>query len=204
LITTKGDFVKKFLLGLILTIGASAHASMLDVNGPLDHKLFDAEINEEKSYFETLGDMFNAGTQPDPEKLVDVLWAGRCFFAKNPNDPTNGAFIFREEVSDVGPIRHSTKKYEASVSYFPGKAPNYYDNMTLQDAMREGKAGFRKVSSTPSFLVIILPNGVTIELRLSGKYLVVEGRASTDSGPISKPGNVFARCYYFIPSYLNQ
>ncbi len=198
----QGDFMKNILFGILMTITTvGANASMLEINGPLDQKFYNAEVNEDKSYFDTLGDMFSVGTKPSPSKLINNLWAGRCFYKSEPNDPKNGAYIFRKVVSDAGPISSGTQEYEAIAIRMPSKGPNYFDKLTLEyvQASLDGSL-YQRVTSTANSLVITNPS--IVELKLSGKYLVVEGRSVENAGPISKPGDAFGRCYYFIPEYI--
>lgn len=191
--------MKKLLIGLLSIATLTTQASMLEVNGPLDSKLFKAEVFQNKNYFETLGDLFFEGTKPNPEQLTGVLWAGRCFFASKPDAPTNTAYIFKAVNSDVGPIGNLNKSYEARGFYYPSKAPNYYDTMTLQEAMKEALQ-FKKIGMTSTSLIYKTDLSVE-EMKQSGKYLVLEARIKSDAGPLA-PEKVHVRCYYFIPEIL--
>jgi hypothetical protein len=191
--------MKKLLIGL-LTLGTiSTHASMLEINGPLDGKFFEEEVSQGKSYFDTLGDMFSKGTRPEPTKLKDVLWAGRCFFASKPNEPTNTGYIFRETDSnseDVGPIGNMNI-YEARGFYKSRSAPNYYDTLTLEEAMKEMHLKFLKISITQTSLVSEDSNSFQV-VKQSGKYLVLEVKEKLAVG-YEASANISCRCYYFIP-----
>lgn len=190
--------MRNILFATMLVIGSvGANASIAEFNGPLDSKLFEAEVFQGKSYFDTLGDMFSQGTQPDPKKLTGVLWAGRCFFASKPDAPTNTAYIFRSVKSDVGPIGNMNNSYEARGFYYPSKAPNYYDTLTLQEAMKDMSIGFNKITITQTSLVYKTSSSIE-EMKQSGKYLVLEVKEKSDAGPLAS-GKTHVRCYYFIP-----
>jgi hypothetical protein len=194
-------------VALMAITTVSANASTLEINGPLDTAFYNAGVNEDKSYFDTLGDMFSSGTKPSPSMLVNKLWAGRCFDNSTPNDPRNGAYLFRKVVSDVGPIGDNREVYEASSVTNSNKGPNYFDHLTLKDVTKNLDPSvkyYHKVTSTSNSLVSG-NDAATFHVKLSGKYLVQEIREinKAKAGPISQPEEVYARCYYFIPEYKN-
>ena len=121
--------MKKLLIGLLAIGTLSAQASLLEVNGPLDATLFEAQVNDEKSYFETLGDLFQAGTRPKLSNISNIAWAGRCFSKEKQNVPNNAGYIFREVRNDAGPIAVTTKAYEVFSYWQHAKAPNFFDKM---------------------------------------------------------------------------
>ncbi len=178
----------------LLALGAtlSANASMFEINGPLDAILFESEIIENKSHFDTLGDLFKAGTLPNLSKISDIAWSGRCFLQDEPNNPTNAGYIFREKQSDVGPIGRNSKSYEALSYWLRTKAPNFFDKLTLDQVLNlpEAKqAKFIDANINSSSINIGISN-----LKSSGSYLVEE------VGMSSSPA---FRCYYFIPDLNN-
>lgn len=194
--------MKKFIIGF-LTMGVlSAQASMLEVNGPLDAKLFTAQVNDEKSYFETLGDLFQAGTRPNLSKISNISWAGRCFAKEKQNDPVNGGYIFRQKRNDAGPIAATTKAYEAFSYWQLNKAPNYFDKMDIEqvfaaipDLAKYAKDARIKTDS----IEINVETSAKSNLRISGNYLIEEiSGFEGDVGPVGKV-TVGVRCYYFIP-----
>jgi len=189
--------MKNFLLATVLAVGTiSVNASTAELNGPLDSHLFESEVSNEKTYFETLGDMFKKGQKPNPEKLVNVFWSGRCFFASHPNTPLSSGYIFRKDSkSDVGPIGARKLKYEAFGFYNFGEA-NYYDNKTLKEIFKSPSLmPFEKVIETSTSFI-----SGEVELKYSDKYLILEVRTKPEEGPIASE-KVHARCYYFIPGY---
>lgn len=209
--------MKKILVGL-LTIGSlSSSASMLEINGPLDQKFFNAQVKEDKSYFEVLGDMHKTGTIPSLTKLINVAWAGRCFRPENENNPRNGGTVFRAIKKDAGPI---SKTHYQSFNYDLGDLmpANFFDDKSISqilstDFWNNLGLGFdlKQSDIEKAFNdVIIINDSVfrkynstkTSSLKLSEKYLVEEISSSDDAGPIGK-SKVVERCYYFIPEYNN-
>jgi hypothetical protein len=194
--------MKKILFGLLALGTISAQASMLEINGPLDAKLFDAQVNDEKSYFETLGDLFQSGVRPNLTKISHIAWAGRCFIAKIPNDPINAGYIFRQKRNDAGPIAATTKAYEAFSYWLPREAPNYFDKMDIEQvfaAVPNLKANAHDARIKSDSIEIDVNAFQKSNLKESGKYLVEEiSEQVSDVGPIEKQ-TVVIRCYYFIP-----
>jgi hypothetical protein len=193
--------MKKLFLGILVIGSLSTQASMLEVNGPLDAKLFEAQVNDEKTYFETLGDLFKVGTIPNLSKISNIAWAGRCFLKGKPNEPTNAGYIFRKKTpSDVGPIGASTQSYESLSYWTPNMAPNFYDNLNLEQV-------YALIPRVSFFDAKIMRDSIQVDmdattrsnLKVSGSYLVEEITApASDSGPIGNV-SVALRCYYFIP-----
>lgn len=198
--------MKKIIIGLV-TLGSivSANATMLEINGPLNVKLSYAQAEEAKTYFETLGDLFTAGIRPDLSKISNIAWAGRCYLSDKPNAPTNAGYIFRQKrSSDIGSIGVSTRTYEAFSYWQKNKAPNYFDDKSLEQV-------FAEFPDLPATNIKINSNSVETylsdlksELKISGSYLVEElTRLASDTGPIGK-SNAYGRCYYFIPEITNN
>jgi hypothetical protein len=79
IINNKEIFMRKLLIGLLTFGTISAQASMLEINGPLDEKLFEAEVNQDKTYFETLGDLYRDGKLPDVAKIANIALGGKMF-----------------------------------------------------------------------------------------------------------------------------
>lgn len=189
--------MKKLLIGLLAMGAASAQASMLEINGSLSAELFSAQVNEEKTYFETLGDLYMAGKRPDLTKISNIAWAGRCFSKNKPNDPTNAGYIFRQKVSDVGPIGAESKSYE-SLSYWQlDEAPNYFDNLSLQQvyALNLRTAAFDAKIKNVSIEINLNATSKS-NLKVSDSFLI-EQISGTDTGV--GPIGIGIRCYYFIP-----
>lgn len=191
--------MKKLLIGILAIGTLSAQASMLEVNGPLDATLFEAYVDEEKTYFETLGDLFKAGQRPDLKKISNFAWSGRCFYSTAPNEPTNAGYIFRPKRSDAGPIAVNSKAYEAFSYWHPSKAPNFYDKMDMEEVFAIMHLEAENVRLKTNSIEIDIVAPAKSNLKISGNYLVEElSRPSSDVGPIEKT-IVGARCYYFIP-----
>jgi hypothetical protein len=196
--------MKSLLIGL-LTLGTlSAHASMLQINGPLDAILFEAQVNDEKTHFETLGDLFKAGTLPNLAKISNIAWAGRCFFKNQQNDPSNAGYVFRAKRSDAGPIAANSKAYEAFSYWKLYKAPNFFDKMNIEEALAsvpDVKAKNVRLKTNSIEIDVVAPN--KSNLKVSGNYLVEEiSGPNGDVGPIGE-STVAVRCYYFIPDLNN-
>lgn len=196
--------MKKILIGLLVFGSITSFASD-KLNGPLDTEMFTNEVNENKSYYETLGEMFKNGSKPSSSKLLDVLWSGRCFYKETPYKPRNKAYHFRKKSNqDVGPLGNGVVSFEAIGVYRRNKSPNYFDSMNISK--------FNKKSAHLSYdKVFDLDNSFSIKygdilskLRFSGKYLVEEIFTTTsDVGPLSEGYEILRRCYYFIPEYAH-
>lgn len=64
------------LIALCASLSLQASASQ-NAAGPLS-EFFDSQ-SVEKSSFALLDDLYQAGTRPDPSKISNIAWAGRCF-----------------------------------------------------------------------------------------------------------------------------
>lgn len=189
--------MKRFFIGLI-TLGTmtTVHASKI-------------EISQNKTYFETLGELFRSGNLPNINKISNIAWAGRCFLAKSPNEPRNAGYIFRKKrVGQVGPIGDTTISYEAASYWSLNNAPDYYDPMNLEEvlAVHQNEIIFKDANTNYNYVEIKLgkiPNNLS-QLKVSGQYLVEEifTRTLGDCCPMERR-SVLARCYYFIPDLNN-
>jgi hypothetical protein len=147
------------------------------------------------TYLEKLGELFNQGTQPNLEILADTLWIGRCFLSNSPNTAKGGAYLIRKMDS-----------YESLAAVSPHLSrEDYFDKHTLSRFMKDAvdnRLSFLKMILTPDSSLAIDENGRTFELKISGEFLVLEGRASPKAGPIGGPDEMFVRCYYFFHNSL--
>ena len=91
--------MKKLLIALLTLSTITTQASVL-------------EQKDETNYFEMLGDLYVNGTEPDLEKISNILWAGRCFYDDKPNEPKAAALIIRQKKNYLGPIASDEKSYE--------------------------------------------------------------------------------------------
>lgn len=192
----------KRLFTVILIGFLTVSFANVEVNGPLDTKMFNKEVNENKSYYETLGEMFQSGSKPEISKLLGVLWAGRCFKKDSPYNAYNGGYHFRKSSDDVGPLGDNIVSYEGNSFWRPNAAPNYFDDKDLS-VVKGSNAPYLKIIEKNNGFEINYPSGYKNVLTLSGKYLVLEGRnMKNDVGPLGDSNyDVWARCYYFIPEY---
>lgn len=189
----KGHTMQKILLVITIIFSTSALARM-------ERKLFEAQVNENKTYFQTLGEMYKDGTKPDISKLVNLAWSGRCFTKEEQDLPINAGLMYREKsLPDAGPIGNGIKKYEGASYWSQSKPANYYDDLSVDEIMKlhNHKITFFDVK----FLLISLEltfSNVRSRMRMSGEYLV-EDLTSTQSdvGPIGEDGEAVVRCYYF-------
>ena len=179
----------KLIIVMLLTLGSTFTASAsspVEINGPLDQKFFNAEVNEEKSFFDTLGELYQQGSVPDISKLLNVAWSGRCFKASAPSTPINSGYQMRVmKLPDVGPIGSDTKKFEAATYWDLNKAPNFFDGMPKSEVVNYVKVNFTEVKIVNKSLSFS-----DSSFRMSNKYIVEELGSGT------KPS---ARCYYFLP-----
>ena len=193
--------MKKFAIILLAAFSAVSFSNDTD-NGPLDEKIVDKEVFENKSYYETLGDMFQSGAKPEVSKLIEVVWSGRCFKKTNPYKPISSAYHFRKKRNEhVGPLGDNVTFYEALSLFSLYKIPNYFDDKDLLTLLTISR-DYRKVSIRSKSYEITFSNGNKSALRVSGEYLVEELRdIPIGVGPLGKEYEVFGRCYYFIPEY---
>jgi hypothetical protein len=190
--------MNKLILGALTLASLSAQASMLELNGPLDEALHEAQVNVDSSYFETLGKLFRKGKIPKLSKIMNIAWAGRCFTKAEQNEPTNGGYIFREVKLDVGPIASTSKVYEAFSYWQLSKAPNFFDQMNLEQVFNSVKnIKSRSAKIKKDSIELDLEEGVKSNLRISKNYLVEEITSTERTGGVS------ARCYFFIPDLKN-
>lgn len=194
--------MKKIFFGILISAPMFAsQASIVEANGPFGSELYAAELNTEKSHFETLGDFFEAGKLPDLSRILNIAWAGRCFGKNDPNEPLNAGYIFREKAAaDVGPIGANSKSYEALSYWNLSEAPNFFDALNLEQV-------YALNLKIDPYIARIESNSIEIDLtptskstlRLFGKYLVEEiSGMNKDVGPLGKVYTAI-RCYYFIP-----
>lgn len=199
--------MKNIFIGTLIAITTfGANASMLEINGPLDEAFFNAEVQEDKTYFETLGGLYSTGRLPDLKKITNIAWAGRCFTKSEQSDPVNGGYIFRVSRSqDVGPLGRDKVSYEAATYWRPNQPTNFFDYLSLNDV-------YKMITDIKFFNVSLKSDSVEIShiannissLRLSGSYLVEE-ISSVDVGPLGRAKrSAHLRCYYFIPEISNQ
>ena len=193
--------MKSLFTAMLVGFSAISFANV-EVNGPLDKKMFNKEVNENKSYYETLGEMFQVGSKPEASKLIGVLWSGRCFLKDEPYKPMNGAYHFRKKRNeDVGPLGNNVISYEAGSVWNRSKAPNYFDDKDLS-VLESLKFDYSKVNSNGDSFEIALNKKEKSSLRVSGKYLIEElSIIKEDVGPLGEGYQVGGRCYYFIPEY---
>lgn len=182
------------ILTLISLVALSAtSASALTIN----EKLETNSVENNVSYYDTLGELFAKGTLPKLASISNIAWSGRCFTHDQPSEPINAGYMFRKTktpTSDVGPIAGTrTVSYEATSYWSRGSAPSYYDEMSVKQVMDSQKVTFFPVLINNSSIQISMTNGQEIiasSLRMSGEYLVEELLNNMNQG---------IRCYYFIP-----
>ncbi len=146
-----------------------------------------------KTQFEIIGDLFEAGTLPDPTQISNVAWSGRCFYANTPNEAHNGGYIIRESEAS------GSFKYEAITYLDKNQGPDYFDNRSLRRVMATiHPLTFLEVTILQNWLEIKI-NKFISQLKISGPYLIENLLHSTDEHEAT-----FARCYYFIANQKNN
>jgi hypothetical protein len=192
----------KNLLLVLMALGSfSTQASTFEMNGPLDEFLFSKEINETKSYFEILGNLYEHGTLPDVSKISNIAHSGRCFESTSPNEPTNVGLIVREKKpADVGPIgNNAAQMYEAFAYRNASEAPNYYDFLSIEQLLKPGTK-FYELKKLPTYLELRQSQEVITRLKVSDKYIVLDAiKTFIDGSQPSGITNSISRCYFFIP-----
>jgi hypothetical protein len=195
-------FMKLFLLG-ILVLGFLSTA-----NASANPESNDANFNEEKNHFETIGDMMKAGTTPNPKKISYVGWSGRCFKERKPNEPITAGVIFRMDNSDVGP--HLKAKYQVfgyTVINVPANffADKTYSQITSINFWKESLGTDSRLKTQSdlenSFIAVSIKDGalatrssygVASSFKVSGKYLVSEISLGSQTEPY-----IYQRCYFY-------
>lgn len=189
--------MKKLLIGLLVIGSLSAQATMLETNGPLDEKLFELEMSEDKTYFETLGDLYENGVRPDITKLVNIAFAGRCFSSQS-SYPRNAGILFRQQKhTDVGPIGNNRGPVYEGVAYTNYSLdPSYYDHFSFEQLVKP-KTKFVEVKKKATYLELKNGEDGVLRLRFAGKYLIQNSVDFPESGTLGKE-RIYSRCYYFI------
>ena len=174
--------MRKSIIALFLILFSSSYAALLD-------------NSSSATYFDQLKELYDAGKKPDIAKVVNKMWAGRCFRNSSPDAPINSGYVVRiADAGDVGPIAHDDQ-YEAKTFWDLNKPANYFDSFTFEQ-------GVNLPVQNSTFSLLSTDNANYFELKekdsflkASGKYLV-EKIASTDSSQ-----DIAILCYYFIPEY---
>src|SRR5688572_5707297 len=105
---SSGERVKVLPSEQVLGAGYEPHTNPSDL---LAAKLNGEDSDPENTYFKILKEMFNAGVAPNIEKIVGILWVGRCFFINMPDKPRARANLIWRASNDAGPISEKIKKY---------------------------------------------------------------------------------------------
>lgn len=191
---------------MIAFASIGANASLADLNGPLDDIFFENEIQNEATYFDTLGVLYKNGSLPDVNKIKNIAWSGRCFRKEEPSKPISAGQIIRRSANgDVGPIGGSIFGYEVAPYWYPDKRPNYLDNKDLRDIARiNPRLKYLIASIKDNSIFANYHLGIHYHLRQSNEYLVkeiVNYDVRTDPDPLDPNirNQVTTRCYYFIP-----
>lgn len=197
--------MKGFFLGILVVGSISVQASVLKVNGPLEDKFFEAEVTQDKSYYETLGDLFSNGTLPSISKISNIAWSGRCFRKINSNKPLNAGYIIRKKRTvDVGPLDQSAQDYEVFSYWSYGEVPSFFDNMSIKQVFEWNPdliSMDAKINSTQ--ITAKLSGSGRSNLKISGSYLIEEiTEMNLEAGPLAE-SSIEGRCYYFMPD-LNK
>jgi hypothetical protein len=185
--------MKNMLLVIAVMFSFSAVAGM-------EEKLFDAQVNENQTYFQTLGEMYKNGTKVNISKVINLAWSGRCFAAAKQDEPVNAGLMYREKSGpDAGPIGNGVKKYEGASYWLQSKPANYYDDLSVTQIMAlHGKSITFSDVKLLSISLELTMSDLRSRVRMSGEYLVEDlVSLKTDAGPIGEDGEAAIRCYYF-------
>ena len=185
--------MKNMLLVVAVMLSSLAYAGM-------EEKLFDAQVNENKTYFQTLGEMYKNGTKVNISRVINLAWSGRCFTQEKQDEPVNAGLIYREKAGpDAGPIGNGVKKYEGASYWSQSQPANYYDDLSVDQVMtlHSHKITFSDVRILSISLELTMSD-LRSRVRMSGEYLVEDLiSVKSDAGPIGEEGEASIRCYYF-------
>lgn len=185
--------MKNMLLVVAVMLSSLAYAGM-------EEKLFDAQVNENKTYFQTLGEMYKNGTKVNISKVINLAWSGRCFAVAKQDEPVNAGLMYREKSGpDAGPIGNGVKKYEGASYWSQSQPANYYDDLSVDQVMtlHSHKITFSDVRILSISLELTMSD-LRSRVRMSGEYLVEDLiSVKSDAGPIGEEGEASIRCYYF-------
>ena len=164
-----------------------------------DQSLF----NDDDTYFNQVGEMFNQGTLPTAEETLG-WWSGRCYRYDSPNRPINDVLVFRtdDRNNNNGPAFPPSYHYQMIALTYDGKPANYYDTLTDVKRVAIKKSLQRWVSSDHYMHTVRKNNGTWFtrgttktyaqELRKYQDYFVMRMFSSEDDEL-----TVFRYCYFF-------
>ena len=113
-------FITLSLLLMFSNVHADKLSTVDETTG--DQSLF----NDDDTYFNQIGDMFNQGTLPTAEETLG-WWSGRCFQPNSPNRTSDGLFVFRADDSQGPAFPLSYQIFGFGRSNNPA---DYYDTLT--------------------------------------------------------------------------
>ena len=179
--------MKKLLIGLF-AFGSVLSFANTKMNGPIDPNLYLAEVNQNKSYYETIEEMYQKGEKPNLSKINGVFWPGRCFFQKYPYKPFNAAFhLKRKRNTAHGPLGGVV--YEAVSVMDPSKPPHYFDSKDV--SVLKSNTYYEVGTEGPS-LSIRYEEVYQTEIKVFEEYLV-ERVSAKENGQY----RIGLMCYYF-------
>lgn len=198
-----GGFMKTLLIGL-LTLGSISSFASIEVNGPLDTRMLIKEVDENKNYYDALGEMYQKASKPNIGKLINIAWSGRCFKRSTPYTAIGATTLFRKlKNPNLGPIEG--QKYEGNLVLW--KSPVVPVDFGDDKDFKWVTDFIDRRDDLPFSRIILLSDSILLEslnnikIRVSEEYLVTEHFISKkDTGSIAE-GSPVARCYYFTPEY---
>lgn len=182
--------VFSFLILSSFTFSAAFAVSM-------DQTLRANELQSNESFFSSLDEMFKQGTAPDPEKIKNIAWSGRCFIETKPSSPLNAGYIIREKnYGDVGPIGASVKDYEGSTYHQEDQPADFFDEMVMKQVINSLRLNFTKVKMNSDGLYLNYDSFRIkhISILRTYKNYLIETVKVKDNMLVPE-----ARCYYFKP-----
>lgn len=187
------------MLIFLLVLSSSTQAFSAIQNKAVETVSGSLPVMQAETYFETLGNLFATGALPEPVKLLNIMWSGRCFKKASPSEPINAGYLVQKvKTPDVGPIgsvNPAAPSYVATSVWKKGEGPDYFDHFSYSQAMGENFS-FNEVSFKGMALQMTFDQTLS-RMRVNGKYLVEE--LTDDHAPLGSEADV--RCYYFVPEY---
>lgn len=191
--------IKAIYKVLFLTI--ISNAVFGNNNQEMAHKLLENNRLENKSYYETLGELFESGHKPSIEKHLDVFRSGRCFLNYDPNTPMNGAFMYRKW------FPNPKVQYYATINIQKNKPANYFDIFYFDEfwIQHQDSISFQPVKNAEREHVVTFGN-YQGRIREWGDYIIEEFAVIKEGGDLGPIGNntlePWLRCYFFISEFI--
>lgn len=174
---------------------------------------FASELSPESVDFAKVTRLYNSGVALQLDSLSEAGWkTGRCFMAKSPSYPLNGALIKTESSSSVGPLSTIPLIFQVSqrrenADYFDKSSPTVKESISLTvDSFKYLVTVPTEVGNSTQVTVYDRWGSpvTTQSFRHSSGYIVStekclirSGCTSLQDGKVYETNSVMAACYFF-------